>query len=487
MNRTLCLTALLALAGCGLPPADDQVGSTDQALRPIGPPIGTLPPPIIISPPVNPPPLAATRVFDFDNLQIEEIQVDVENSVPTTYETRNCTPGTDPVMHMFIGTGSDARIAVAYDDNSGGGVNAKFTVPQITNAGIAFLMLRAQGDARGACDIWRRSLPWRFNVPVGGKMIFVNTTAGEAVETVSRPNGSQYQTLYRMQGTGPAQKISSGGTGLSARYVLLAASAQFLVSSQGPSRLVVNDVNSDTDGDGLGDQLEVALGTCAKRNTFAAGTFDCNLPATTADTDGDGLNDGWEVLGKRDMQPHQLLPQWGADPRHKDLFAEVDCKDEGMPVAHLPPDQALIAATFFQDTAETSTPIIQLFRGQTLLANPDQRPGVNLHLDTGIGANSPADATTYGNWGGFNVAAGLGDWTVDMVAARRGVFHWVLGLHTGAGQTGIGSIVSVVNITSLNAGQILAHELGHGVGLDHDGNDSAGKMNGKPQYASIMN
>ncbi|KAB1187288.1 MULTISPECIES: hypothetical protein [Haloferax] len=61
------------------------------------------------------------------------------------------------------------------------------------------------------------------------------------------------------------------------------------------------DASLDTDGDGLTDEVEQRIGT----------------RIDLADTDGDGLADGVEVYGA----PRQFP---GADPRHKDLYFEVD-------------------------------------------------------------------------------------------------------------------------------------------------------------------
>jgi hypothetical protein len=95
-----------------------------------------------------------------------------------------------------------------------------------------------------------------------------------------------------------------------------------------------NDVLTDADGDGLGDRLEAALGTCGSAAASASGVA-CATVADPRDTDGDGLWDSWEVLG---VVPWRLdstgavvlgteyvpLQMWGANPLHKDIFIEVD-------------------------------------------------------------------------------------------------------------------------------------------------------------------
>ena len=95
---------------------------------------------------------------------------------------------------------------------------------------------------------------------------------------------------------------------------------------EGMLKMIRNDAGlawHDMVQDGLGWELEKELGTCWSRSGSINGC-DCRQIAVPRHTDGDGISDGWETLGRIDMQPFQLLPKWGADPRHKDLFIEVD-------------------------------------------------------------------------------------------------------------------------------------------------------------------
>ena len=72
---------------------------------------------------------------------------------------------------------------------------------------------------------------------------------------------------------------------------------------------------TDSDGDGLTDAEELALGT------------NQNHP----DSDGDGLLDPWEVSGLESHGRFEPLAVYGADPRVKDVFVEIDwmTTDEG--------------------------------------------------------------------------------------------------------------------------------------------------------------
>jgi hypothetical protein len=260
-----------------------------------------------------------------------------------------------------------------------------------------------------------------------------------------------------------------------------------------------NDVANDTDGDGLGDQLEAALGTCASKTSSVAGV-NCNAIADPRDTDGDGLLDGWEVLGKwatnSQNKPVFLdLPRWGADPRHKDVFIEVDFRrlnlDENQQglALRMPPEAARQMAAAYGDAA-TTDPVLRAAHAVSV-ANPDSLPGIRLHLDTGVPPERPEDATIYGDWGGYNPVDALPTgpqrpedvWPVQMDRSRHGVFHYVMGYPTGGGACG-GGIACGFN---MNSAYVAAHEFGHTMGLDHNGPYSVeNEPNCKPHYMSLM-
>jgi hypothetical protein len=100
----------------------------------------------------------------------------------------------------------------------------------------------------------------------------------------------------------------------------------------GRVRVARNDValpEHDPDGDGAMNSRPPSE-PCSVRAGIRGG-FNCACAADARDTDGDGISDGWEVSGRRlylrlspPMFDYVPLPKWGADPRHKDLFVEVD-------------------------------------------------------------------------------------------------------------------------------------------------------------------
>lgn len=103
--------------------------------------------------------------------------------------------------------------------------------------------------------------------------------------------------------------------------------------------------------------------------------------APTTDTDGDGLLDDWEVNGydaDGDGVIDVDLPALGADPRHQDLFVEMDA----MPGLR-PPVTVLDR-------------VVDVFASAPV-GNPDGTTGVRIHLDGG----AYAGRTTY-DLGGSN-------------------------------------------------------------------------------------
>src|SRR5262249_41109929 len=90
------------------------------------------------------------------------------------------------------------------------------------------------------------------------------------------------------------------------------------------------------------------------------------------DTDGDGLLDDWERNGI-DVDGNGTidlnLPAMGADPMHKDVFVELDWRPG------FEPQRAGIQRW---KEAFAAAPV-----DAGGIPNPDGRPGINLHVDTG--------------------------------------------------------------------------------------------------------
>jgi hypothetical protein len=193
---------------------------------------------------------------------------------------------------------------------------------------------------------------------------------------------------------------------------------------------------ADTDGDGLSDFEEI---------------FVYHTDPLDRDTDGDGLLDGWEVKGFRGVR----LQDMGADPRHKDIFLELDVEQ----TADMPRVQRAIDR-------------MHEIYSKAPVKNPDGRPGIDVHcfVDTRVPLWEK-DGPSRQQMREF-----------FFTPSRVGIFHWMhLAARGGGGQADCwsdqGSCAGAFECT-------LPHEFGHQLGLNHGGGDG---MNGIPIYPSLMN
>ena len=127
-------------------------------------------------------------------------------------------------------------------------------------------------------------------------------------------------------------------------------------------RLDKNPAQEDMDQDDVGDRCDLDIdgdGLVNVREETETGTDRFN-----PDTDGDALSDGWEVTGDLDGDGSQDLdlPALGADPRHQDIFVELDYMK-----GHRLAPKALQAVR----AAFAAGPAI----------NPDGTSGIHLHID----------------------------------------------------------------------------------------------------------
>ncbi|MCA9676034.1 MAG: hypothetical protein KC464_13430 [Myxococcales bacterium] len=436
-----------------------------------------------------------------------------------TYKTTDLSPGADTVMHLTIG-GEE----VAWNDNFGG-LRSQITYYAACSRGSqsVSLWVRAASNASGGDpDLGYTFRFWDgtrdlgvhnlggYLLTAGGAL---NTQPSDTMETVLTNNGAAATLLIRMVwdtatpqhyridgynqtgGVGIASKL--GGSNATNELWIVATPTE--ATREGPVRVVRNDVaSSDADGDGLGNALESEACTCPSTGTYWCGVgvpYVCTSTgnSTPTDTDHDGLSDAIELLGKESSgQPTQYLPWWGANPRRRDVFVEMDRAVVAGTAAGVWTSEATAvgAATPFADLSVT---------------NPDGSHGISTHFDIGVGAggygcrdengdgldnDGDVDGITSfcGNMGGASTltyapTVHCEQDLANMDSVRLGMFRWMVRWAPWNGSTPAPLCSYIGN--SSDAIRLVAHELGHQLGLGHNGDSN--KMNRNPIYQSLMN
>lgn len=319
------------------------------------------------------------------------------------------------------------------------------------------------------------------HVEAGGLELTLATDAVAEYQAAAAPGGLRRALLLGLDRDGALLALDehSGPTGLP-KLPAAPGIARLIVGSLEPhaGRISVyaND-REDRDGDGVGRRLERALGSCDAPGdrgcrSSALRDFYVRVRGGTRDTDRDGLSDADELFG---VDASALdLPRYGVNVRHKDVLVEIDHQAKLADVGFQEHELEQVAKLFAQGSASD-------------LRNPDGRPGVALHFDAGFVPRDPAHGALLGDFGGSG-ASKASDYRsarrADFTPARAGYFRYVFSTRSGRGQA-TGDALTVNR--DLARVSILAHELGHTLGLAHHGHDRWGKANCKPAYYSIMN
>lgn len=450
--------------------------------------------------------------WDVDAGPVFELEFQLTEGRRVLFETRELSEDSDPVLHL-LGPGFETSgevEEVAFDDNSGPGKAARFWYTPV-KSGPHLLIMRARGnDSGGTAHVFMdEKLVWP-NLPFGGHFqVHMNLRKKEQISTVLLPRGPIAHRVYFLDEDGSMLERNVVETLKGFERELPEAWPDRTVmvgvhwlDLPGPLRIVRNDYrlsDHDPDKDRLGTELEEHIGTCSSLSGIA-GNWECDRATDARDTDGDAISDRLELMGYTRDSPYQLLPRWGANPRHKDIFIELDfmIREEGEFDGVMPAHVAREVAEIYGDK-ETS-PIFRLANAQTL-RNPDLEPGIRMHFDTGqdpLYTADDSDFTLFGDWGGHNAVPAKCDddgecegrrardvWKAQLQENRRGIFHYALTYGTGGGSTPLLKVFSSFNHNSTGN---TAHEFGHSLGLGHSGpmDHETVDANCKPNYPSLM-
>ena len=342
------------------------------------------------------------------------------------------------------------------------------------------LLVHAVDDAgRGTADVYRDGRLWLPAVAVGGTLLRMRSGPDIVHQVAAAPGGPRAALLVALDRRGHVIGLdeTSGPTGLPKLPGRAGIDSLLLASREarrGPLHVYSNDA-LDRDGDGLGRRLERAIETCDSPEQPGCARSQLSAyyrQVGTRDTDRDGISDGDELLGV--SAPALDLPRFGADPRHKDVFVEVDHDKQLQTVGFSESELAEIAALFEQGSA-------------AVLRNPDGKRGVHVHFDAGFAPAEPVHHALLGDFGGSGQSAAPQYRAArkrDFTAGREGYFRYAFSTRKGRGQAHGDAFTVNRDLARVT---IFAHELGHTLGLAHHGHDSWGRFNCKPNYLSIMN
>ncbi len=488
--------------------------------------------------------ISGVKAYVWDNVwadKVIRIPYILDAGQQYTFETRNLSYGGDTIMYLVRDNGNGSYTQVAYnDDCPGGGLRSCITYTP-TQSGAYWIIIRSYSNSsKGYCDYFFNNQNILINTFFGGTIISTNYTfyVQDKIYSLIKPDGTNDTHLYFF--TSENQFITmddDGGIGRGSRLVIpsnysggkIVVAKHSSSDTDGYTKIILNS-GTDYDGDGLKHNLENYLMTCEKGSEYQNNY--CNNVFNPKDTDGDGIDDFIEVVGcdrqcvsggntlpgcygpeyscssgtlTKNLDFPQYLYNWGASPRRKDVFFEMDyeCEIDKTGCANnqckklddtcFTPDYRPIT----QDAYYQLKKVADKFRedsiySNTTIINPDGTKGVFVHFDRGHNCSSDPDYPGLcGNWGGMDAFYyGSGGCTFNsqnLTQIRRGIFHHftICMKQDGGGQTQTSGLLSswVGREVEFNT---IAHESGHQMGIgDNTGIDYF--TNGQPHWTGLNN
>jgi hypothetical protein len=408
------------------------------------------------------------------------------------FETTNLRNNTytvdfpDTVLHVFD-VATNQQIAVS--DDCGTERRSCVTLAATSSDRKVIVYVRAASNGRFGLANYRATLGGTLfsqgDFHFGGTTVSVGPIQANAwIETVEQNGGfvtptvaSSYDTLLMVLPATSTTNVlaidNDSGAGLMSKLRLTSAcsSCQIIVGdvrrsnaeTRSPPGLVTlawSDDALDSDGDGLSNHFETALG----------------LNLNSADTDQDGILDGQEVLGIDDTGLQ--FPYYGADPLVPDLFLEVSYTNGAERWTGA--EAEALARSYRINGFKNVNGAPITFKDLKKSGFIDSRD-VRVHLDIGT-TNFAQDESRFvwGSWSSPNnlaSCAALSPLNPRTPRQASGQWHFLI---SGAGSTSAyGTCGQAVSWAG-------AHELGHQLGLDHGGYPNGGPT-GNVAYPSIMN
>jgi hypothetical protein len=392
----------------------------------------------------------------------------LQSGTQYTIETKNLTSGGDTVLHVLYDNGSSIQQIAANDDSPTVASKVVFSAPA---TGFYKVWVRSFSNTTGGkADVVINGITHLTQAPFGGNSHYMAWSSGEQFRVATtRFTGSDDSMVFLLASNeGFLQMDDDSGPSLS-------AFAQAASSESGPTRVVYGvfpgataasygrllvqyppNPSSDTDGDGLTDELESLIGTSS----------------TVADTDNDAIPDGIEAIGGSDTWAWTFSRSstlFGLNPLVRNVYVEIDYMTDPTNPSH---DR--------QPYANLSTDASEIF-------SSDGFSDLTLIIDESVPwhQNIAMDGCATGVLDCVDFGTQKASYFSTSFPERRPYFHYAAFAwqHDGGCSSGhaellgndleitLGGVSCVWSFTWNEQLGTLIHELGHNLNLTHNSND----------------